>query len=270
MWFFPLDGAVKHIAHHTAGKEREQLPFLQEALHGLLFVSTVLWFVLLCQKRHAEFMSVRHDNTSSFPFPLLKKEKTDWRWIPALVLLMAQMEKQSDKIIWDTVVGKWVCRGSNSCLSPKETTDTAESIKPVFPPHPSILHPQLHGSQTSALYRADRPVPKCSACSQVTEIRPVMLEQMSSVSLAPILVCLLPRPVSCFHSTKWLVSHHNPLCGEDKGTLWSNAPKHLIKSPLPLSSSWGSAGSPCCRRLLMWSCLKPSSVTPMRRLAGLN
>lgn len=127
----------------------------------------------------------------------------------------------------------------------------------------------LHGSQTSALYRADNQNQGALHC-QEKEIRPMMLKQMSSVSLAPILVCLLPWPISCFHSTKWLVNPHNPLCGEDKGTLWSNAPKHLIKSPLPLSSSLKSAGNPSCRHLLMWSCLKPSSVTPTWRLTGLD
>lgn len=137
-------------------------------------------------------------------------------------------------------------------------------------------HPQLHSSSAKSLLPTGLtwPDPRRCAYSPVTEIRPVVLEQMSSVSPALFLVCLLPWPISCFHSAKWLVSHCNPLRWEDKGsirsTAWSNVPKHLIKSSSTSPPHGGSVGSPSCRHLFTWPCLKPSSVTPMRRLAGLG
>lgn len=118
-----------------------------------------------------------------------------------------------------------------------------ESIKPISPPGPSLLHPQLHGSSAKSLLPMGltRSDPRRGDCSPATEIRLVVLQQMCSISLAPFLVCLSLWPVSCFHSAKWLVSHCNPLRWEDKGriqsSVWSNAPRHLIKSSLPLSSS---------------------------------
>lgn len=76
--FVPLDGAVKHMAHHTAGKKKEQPSFLQEMPIGLPFVSTVIWLVLPCQKRDAQSASVHGMSTPVYvAFLLVKKEKSE-------------------------------------------------------------------------------------------------------------------------------------------------------------------------------------------------
>ena len=58
-----------------------------------------------------------------------------------------------------------VSRGSNSCLSPKEATAIRESIEPIYPPYPSLLPPQPHGSSAKSLADVARPQTLCTRSS---------------------------------------------------------------------------------------------------------
>lgn len=75
MRFVPLDGAVKHIAHHRAGEKKDEPSFLQEMLPGLSVVSTGIGLVLPWQEGDAPACGTTTPVRAAFP--LVKKEESE-------------------------------------------------------------------------------------------------------------------------------------------------------------------------------------------------
>lgn len=132
----------------------------------------------------------------------------------------------------------------------------------------------LHGRSAKLLLPPGLTWPdlRQSTCSPGTEIRGVVLEQMSSVSLAPCLfVALTLKAVSTPLSDGWVTTTHCAAKIKAVSELCvikcTQTPDKTLPSSLLLTED---LCSPSCRQMLMWLCLKPSSVTPVWKLVGLS